>query len=174
MNDTVFAGEPLILLNDDDIHARYAAAEAQAGMRRRLRDEQTVTGKALERRRAEDAVAEQETALFDAQGRCGQGRSAMAGERRPGSRPHQRSRGSGPSPGRVGETQGSTPRHRGAACRRRTRRRPHLGARRFGALARVNLEKLKIRAPIDGTVLQININPESLPRLPHINRAVDR
>src|SRR6478672_5259174 len=67
VNDTVFSGEPLILLNDDEIQARYAAAEAQAGMRRRLRDEQAVTGKALERRRAEDAVAEQETAVFDAQ-----------------------------------------------------------------------------------------------------------
>src|SRR3954469_10705606 len=67
VNDTVFAGEPLILLNDDEIQARYAAAEAQAGMRRRLRDEQAVTGKALERRRAEDAVAEQETSVFDAQ-----------------------------------------------------------------------------------------------------------
>ena len=30
------------------------------------------------------------------------------------------------------------------------------------AFARVNLEKLKIRAPIDGTVLQININPGEL------------
>ena len=67
VNDTVFAGEPLILLNDDEILARYAAAEAQAGMRRRLRNEQKVTGKALERRRAEDAVAEAETAVFDAQ-----------------------------------------------------------------------------------------------------------
>ena len=64
VNDTVFAGEPLILLNDDEIQARYAAAEAQAGMRRRLRDEQAVTGKALERRRAEDATADAETAVF--------------------------------------------------------------------------------------------------------------
>ena len=30
------------------------------------------------------------------------------------------------------------------------------------AFARVNLEKLRIRAPIDGTVLQININPGEL------------
>ncbi len=30
------------------------------------------------------------------------------------------------------------------------------------AFARVNLEKLKIRAPIDGTVLQLNINPGEL------------
>src|SRR5436189_2182199 len=66
VNDTVFAGEPLILLNDDEIQARYAAAEAQAGIRRRLRDEQVVTGKALDRRRAEDAAADAETAVFDA------------------------------------------------------------------------------------------------------------
>ena len=84
VNDTVFAGEPLILLNDDEIQARYAAAEAQAGMRRRLRDEQAVTGKALERRRAEDAVADAETAVFDAQAAVDQRRGAMAGDRRAG------------------------------------------------------------------------------------------
>ena len=67
VNDTVFAGEPLILLNDDEIQARYAAAEAQAGMRKRLRDEQPATGKAADRRKAEDAVADGETAVFDAQ-----------------------------------------------------------------------------------------------------------
>src|SRR3954454_14668020 len=58
VNDTVFAGEPLVLLNDDEIMARYTAAEAQAGMRQRLRDEQKVASAALERRKAEDAVAE--------------------------------------------------------------------------------------------------------------------
>src|SRR6185312_10046946 len=65
--DTVFAGEPMILLNDDDVQARYMAAETSAAMRKRLRDEQSVTGKAADRRRAEDAVATAETAVFDAQ-----------------------------------------------------------------------------------------------------------
>ena len=37
VNDTVFAGEPLILLSDDEIQARYMAAETQAAMRKRLR-----------------------------------------------------------------------------------------------------------------------------------------
>src|SRR5262245_34844137 len=58
VNDTVFAGEPLVLLNDDEIQSRYLAAEAQAGMRKRLRDEQPASGKAAERRRVEDAVAD--------------------------------------------------------------------------------------------------------------------
>src|SRR4029079_1617940 len=40
VNDTVFAGEPLIQLNDEEIRSRYMAAEAQAGMRLRLRNEQ--------------------------------------------------------------------------------------------------------------------------------------
>ena len=84
VNDTVFAGEPLILLNDDEIMARYAAAEAQAAMRRRLRDEQAASGKAGERRRAEDAVAEAETAVFDAQ-------TPWTRPRRHGARPARRS-----------------------------------------------------------------------------------
>ncbi len=67
VNDMVFAGEPLILLNDEEIMARYSAAEVQAAMRRRLRNEQSVTGKANERRNAEDAVFDAETAVFNAQ-----------------------------------------------------------------------------------------------------------
>src|ERR1044071_4827584 len=67
INDTVFAGEPLVLLKDDEIQSRYAAAEAQAGMRKRLRDEQPASGKAADRRKAEDAVADAETAVFEAQ-----------------------------------------------------------------------------------------------------------
>ena len=160
VNDTVFAGEPLILLNDDEILARYAAAEAQAGMRQRLRDEQAVTGKALERRRAEDAVAEPRP-------RCS--------TRRPRStRP--RSRG-----GRAARRLPTLTSARAALARAQdelAKRQAQLrgidaplptpneaqttSARGDLALARVNLEKLKIRAPIDGTVLQININPGEL------------
>ena len=60
------------------------AAEAQAGMRRRLRDEQVVTGKALDRRRAEDSAADAETAVFDAQAA---GRRAAAQWRATGGAP---------------------------------------------------------------------------------------
>jgi HlyD family secretion protein len=33
VNDTVFAGEPLILLNDDEVQSRYMAAETMANKR---------------------------------------------------------------------------------------------------------------------------------------------
>ena len=67
VNDTVFAGEPLILLNDDEIMARYAAAEAQAGDAPAACATSRGHRQGAERRRAEDAVAEAETAVFDAQ-----------------------------------------------------------------------------------------------------------
>jgi HlyD family secretion protein len=160
VNDTVFAGEPLILLNDDEVMARYAATEAQAGMRRRLRDDQKVSGRALERRRAEDAVAEADSAVFDAQAAVDRAaaqwratgapvasltnaRSALARAQNELSRRQAELRGVDAPLPTLNEAQTSS-------------------ARGDLALARVNLEKLRIRAPIDGTVLQIYINPGEL------------
>ena len=65
-NDKVFAGEPLIHLADDELRARLAAAETQVAMRERARDERSATGSAKTRRKAEDAVADAERALYDA------------------------------------------------------------------------------------------------------------
>jgi HlyD family secretion protein len=160
VNDTVFAGEPLILLNDDEIQARYAAAEAQAGMRRRLRDEQAVTGRALERRRAEDATAEAETAVFDAQAAVDRAATHW--------------RATGAPTDTLTNARAALVRAQDELAKRQAALRaidaplltPNeaqvVSARGDLALARVNLEKLRIRAPIDGTVLQININPGEL------------
>jgi HlyD family secretion protein len=160
VNDTVFAGEPLILLNDDEIQARYAAAEAQAGMRRRLRDEQVVTGKALDRRRAEDAAADAETAVFDAQAAVDRAATQW--------------RATGAPTGTLTNARAALVRAQEELAKRQAALRaidaplltPNeaqvVSARGDLALARVNLEKLRIRAPIDGTVLQININPGEL------------
>ncbi len=160
VNDTVFAGEPLILLNDDEIMARYASAEAQAGMRKRLRDEQAATGKAGDRRKAEDAVAEAEAAVFDAQG--GVDRAAAAW------------RATGTPTAALTSARAALARAQDELVKRRDQFRgsdaplptPNeaqvTSARGDLALARVNLEKLKVRAPIDGTVLQVNINAGEL------------
>jgi HlyD family secretion protein len=159
VNDTVFAGEPLILLNDDEIQARYMSAEAQAAMRRRLRDEQAA-GKAGDRRRAEDAVADAETAAFDAQNAVD--RAAVAW------------RSAGGPTADLTQARSELVRAREEYSKRQAQLRgidaplptPNeaqvITARGDLALARVNLEKLRIRAPIDGTVLQININPGEL------------
>jgi HlyD family secretion protein len=160
VNDTVFAGEPLILLNDDDIQARYLSAETQAAMRKRLRNEQAVTGKANERRNAEDALFDAETAVFNAQAAVD--RAAMAW------------RATGAPVATLTDARAALVRAQDELVKRQAALRtidaplptPNeattASARGDLAFARVNLEKLKIRAPIDGTVLQVNINPGEL------------
>jgi len=73
--DKVLVGEPLVRLDDEEARVRVATAQAQVAMRRRARNDQSA-GKAAERRRAEDALAEAEAALVEA--RDGFDRAAIA------------------------------------------------------------------------------------------------
>jgi HlyD family secretion protein len=131
-------------------------------MRKRLRDEQSATGKAAERRRAEDAVFDAETAAFEAQ--LAVDKAAIAW------------RASGGPATAVTQARAALARAQEEIAKRQTQLRavqadaplPNpldaqvAAARGELALARVGLEKLKIRAPIDGTVLQINIRQGEL------------
>ncbi|WP_315745417.1 MULTISPECIES: HlyD family secretion protein [unclassified Bradyrhizobium] len=63
--DTVAADEPLIRLNDSEARAQLASAEAQVDMRKRVRNKEAPSSSAT-RRRAEDAVADAETAVYEA------------------------------------------------------------------------------------------------------------
>jgi HlyD family secretion protein len=65
-NDKAQTGDLLMRLDDQDIYVRIAAALAEVGVRVREREEEKVTGLALDRRAAEDAVAESERGLFAA------------------------------------------------------------------------------------------------------------
>jgi HlyD family secretion protein len=60
--DKVNADEPLIRLDDEAARARVATSQAQVEMRKRARNDQGA-GKAADRRKAEDGVAEAEAAL---------------------------------------------------------------------------------------------------------------
>lgn len=64
VNDVVMAGAVLLRIDDADAEARLAAAEAEVAARRRERDAETVTGPALDRRKGEDAVAAAERSVF--------------------------------------------------------------------------------------------------------------
>jgi HlyD family secretion protein len=66
VNDKVFAGEPLIRLDDDETQARLLAAQAQVALRNRVRNDQHGSSKTANRRQAEDGVAESEQAVVDA------------------------------------------------------------------------------------------------------------
>jgi HlyD family secretion protein len=156
-NDNVFAGEPLIRLKDDELRARLAAAEAQVLLRERVRDDQRASGKAAERRKAEDSLDEAESEVFDA--RAALDAAAIA---------HRAGRG--------GEAQVNAARaallrvqdtfNLRAATLRSIQERSSLPTQSEGQLniaraersvARAALDKLTIRAPISGTVLQVNV-----------------
>jgi HlyD family secretion protein len=64
VNDTVFAGEALIRLEDDEARNRHAKAELQYTLRKRARS--TATGRSAERRRHEDSVTDGESAVVTA------------------------------------------------------------------------------------------------------------
>lgn len=65
-NDKAKAGDLLVRLDDEEIYAKIAAARAEVSVREREREEEPATGLALDRRNAQDAVAKAEESLFAA------------------------------------------------------------------------------------------------------------
>jgi HlyD family secretion protein len=156
-NDKVVAGEPLVRLDSAEARARVASAQAQVAMHKKDRNGQSA-GKAANRRKAEDAVADAEVALIDA--RDAFDKAAFA-----------RRAGTG------FETDVTTARNAWTGAeenlnQRRTQLRqveadpdtplPTTNegelnvARADLRVAYVELEKLTLRAPIAGTVLEVN------------------
>jgi HlyD family secretion protein len=66
-NDKVTAGELLVKLDSDDLMPKLSAALSEAEVRIRERDEEGATGLALDRRKAEDALNASERAHFQVQ-----------------------------------------------------------------------------------------------------------
>ncbi len=158
--DTVFAGEPLVRLDDDELRARLAGAEAQVALRKRVRNDQKVSGKAASRRRAEDAVADAEKAVFDAQAAVD--RAAIRKRTTSG-------RDSRDLDAARTELQKANDRlvQRKAELRDAEDDAPLptavegqlTVARAELRTAQAALDKLTVRAPIAGTVLQVDIKP---------------
>jgi HlyD family secretion protein len=156
-NDRVFAGEALIHLADDELWARLAAADAQVSMRERARDEKSATGSAKTRRKGEDAVAEAERMVYDA--RATVDRTAA------------RLRTSGGADSDLIAARLALTRTQNELSIRREQLRTieddgplptalegQLSvARAEYAVVRSALDKMTVRAPTDGTVLEVNV-----------------
>jgi HlyD family secretion protein len=67
LNDSVKSGDVLVRLDDDDAITKVVGANAEAQVRVRERNEEDARGLQLERRNAEDTVASAERAVFGAQ-----------------------------------------------------------------------------------------------------------
>lgn len=65
-NDKVKKGDPLVVLDDEDLYAKRQSALAEVEVRLRERAEEPETGLAKDRQNSEDQVADAERELFDA------------------------------------------------------------------------------------------------------------
>lgn len=158
VNDKVFAGEPLIRLEDNETQARLLAAQAQLALRKRARNEQRSSSRAGSRRQVEDAVAESEQAVVEAWSALDKAAAAKRGGK--GSDADINTARAGLTRARDVLEQKKAELRRlevdfGAALPSQTEGQLNIArAELLGVEAAV--EKLTIRAPMDGTVLQVN------------------
>jgi HlyD family secretion protein len=157
-NDKVFAGEPLIRLADNEAQARLASAEAQVALRKRSRNDEAAPARATARRRAEDAVGDADKAVIEAQAaldkaaidrRAGRASDADIDAARTAlARTQDRAKQQKAELRRV-EADTNTPLPSFAEGQLNV-------ARTEWAAAAAAIDKLTIRAPLAGTVLQVN------------------
>ena len=157
-NDKVFAGEVLIRLDDAEALARLAVAEATVAARKRARNDQSAPRRSGERRKAEDQLADAERAFADARAAF----DKAAADRRSGGGSEQSLNAA-----RAAFESAQERLNQQNAELRRIKADPDtplpnrtegelIAARAELDLAEVMLEKTRIRAPIAGTVLQVN------------------
>lgn len=158
-NDKVFAGQPLIRLRDQEARAQLASLTAQVAMRKRIRNKESVSSSAAARRKAEDAVADAEAAVFQVRSLL----DKAVADRRSG-----RGSDAGVASARAGLKRAEEYLAQQTEELRRIVPDAPLPTVAEGQLiiarselsaSRAALEKLSIRAPLDGTILQVNARP---------------
>ena len=157
-NDKVFTGEPLVRLTDNEALARLATAEAQIAVRKRARNDQSASSRAAARRKAEDAVADADKAVAEAQValdkaavemRAGRASDAdLDATRAALSRAQDRLKQQKDELRKI-EAAANTPLPTAAEGQL------NIARTEFSAAAAA-IEKMTIRAPLAGTVLQVN------------------
>ena len=158
VNDRVGEGDLLVRLDDEETRARLTSAEAGVAARKRDRDATPASGAALDRRRADDAVAAAERAVVVAKGEVdrlstsGRGDAAKEMELR-GAR------------NAVFQAQKTLELERAQLSRLRAANSKATGqldtaltiARAELAAAQAQFEKTRIRAPLAGTILYLPV-----------------
>jgi HlyD family secretion protein len=156
--DRVMRGDLLVHLDDEDALTRVAAAESEAQVRLRERDEEEATGVALERRKAEDALAEAERAYFRARLALDTAVAKWRAGRGPAEDVTAARARQADAENRVGIEKGALAR----VLERKnmplpTRLESSLAAARSDLLlAESAVDKARVRAPFDGTALNVN------------------
>jgi HlyD family secretion protein len=157
LNDAVKSGDLLIKLDDADALTKVSAATADANVRERDRNDENVRGLASERRTAEDAVATAERALFGAR----QAFDDALSEQRAGKGSEQSVTTARTN---LGEAEKKLADERANLASVNAKSGMPLPTRLEAALAvsraklssaELGVEKTRIRAPFDGSVLNV-------------------
>jgi len=157
-NEEVFAGELLFGLDDEEALTRLAEADAQVALHKRARNDQPTPAASVDRRKAEDAAADAERAVADARS----GFDAATAEWRAGRAPRADLSAARSA---LGRAQDRLVEQRAALAKLKAQSDTPLPTRLEGelnvartqwTLAEAALQKTRIRAPIDGTVLQVD------------------
>ncbi|MDZ4841222.1 MAG: efflux RND transporter periplasmic adaptor subunit [Hyphomicrobium aestuarii] len=172
-NDVVRAGDLLVRLEDEDQLIRAAAAKTDVQVRERERDEEPVRGLALERRQAEDSVSTAERALFrarlafDAKALAARVAQAPAGSTAPaGSSAPAASKDLDQARFEINAAKEQLANSRANLQRVQSRDGMPLATRLESSLATARaelsiaeaaVERARIRAPADGTILGVYI-----------------
>ena len=156
-NDKVLTGQLLVSLDDQEALAQVESSRDQVSMRKRQRNDQAA-GKAADRRKAEDAVADAEAAVMTARDAFDDAAIALSGG-------HGSTADLTKAHTALTSAQDTLSQKRSALRKLESQSGTPLPTENEGQLnvarsnlwsAEVGLEKLKIRAPIAGTVLQVN------------------
>jgi HlyD family secretion protein len=156
--DKVSINEPLIRLFDQETRARVDSANAQIAVRKRARNDQAPSSRAADRRKAEDAVAEDEQTIVSARAEF----DRVALERRAGRASDLDLEAARSALSRAQER---LQQHKADLRKLEANTTVPLPTQVEGELniaradlwaAEAALEKLIIRAPIAGTILQVN------------------
>jgi HlyD family secretion protein len=154
VNEKVFAGELLVRLDDDEARARLVGAEAQVALHQRARNDERRKG-SDERRRDEDAVAEAERSVVHAQAALDRTAAAKRGAASGDELEAARATLSR-AQARLREQRDTLAAINAEGATLPTRAEGELTAARADLTAAVAaLERTRIRAPLTGTVLQV-------------------
>ncbi len=158
LNDRVVAGDLLVRMEDDELQARLAAAKAQAAVRLNERDAFEVRGLALDRRKAEDNLYAAERSAFDARLELDRLISALKADRASLDEIEKARAAVASAKDRVERAQANDKRIQGndkvpALAREEA---ALAAARAEVSIVSTTLERMRIRAPLDATILELN------------------
>jgi HlyD family secretion protein len=157
-SEKVFAGELLLRLDDEEARARLAAADAQVALHKRARNDQSTSTASADRRKAEDTVADVERLVADTRWALDKVTAEWRAGRAPQTDLDAARANLSRAQDRLTEQQVVLNKLKASPdTPLPTRAEGELNvARAEWTLAQAAFEKTRIRAPIDGTVLQID------------------